>query len=77
MPATVVLCSIPNCGEVATTKVAAPWKGGSHAELKIYGYACASHVYQMMELAKGRPDLGRLGPEESLGEIDTYPLARV
>lgn len=75
MPATIVKCSVPGCGEPAESKVAAPWKGGSFAELKTYGYACGHHFADVIEYAKTRPKPSRLPPDESVGEIGTYALA--
>lgn len=75
MPATIVRCSVPDCGKVAESKVAAPWKGGSFTELKTYGYACGDHFAEMVQYAKKRPKPARLPPDESVGEIATYTLA--
>jgi hypothetical protein len=75
MPATIVRCSVPRCGEAAESKVAAPWKGGSFSELKTYGYTCGQHFAEMIEYAKNRPKPTRLPPGESVGEIGTYTLA--
>jgi hypothetical protein len=72
---TVVKCSLPGCDDDAATKVAAPWKDGSHSELNTYGYACPAHVEDVVADAEGRPKAYRLAPGESVGEIGTFPLA--
>ena len=72
---TVVKCSLPGCDDDAVTKVAAPWKDGSHAELKTYGYACPDHAEDVVADAEGRAKVYRLAPGESEGKIGTLPLA--
>lgn len=47
-------CSVEGCGEPATYKVAAPWRGGSFAELKTYGFACDDHVRPVLADAEAR-----------------------
>jgi hypothetical protein len=49
-----VLCDMPGCGEPATHKIAAPWKGGGFSELKTYGFACGDHVRDVLRDAEGR-----------------------
>ena len=72
---TVVKCSFPDCDYDAVTKVAAPWKDGSHAELNTYGYACPAHAAEVVAAAEGRAKAYRLAPGESVGKIGTFPLA--
>src|SRR5262245_59036079 len=40
MTFSVVSCSMSDCAEPATYKVAAPWSDGSFSELKTFGFAC-------------------------------------
>ena len=77
MPKTIVKCSLPGCTEAAESKVAAPWKDGSHAELKTYGFACSSHTEPVLANAKKRPQPRHLAPSESVGGLSTYPLGSV
>ena len=44
MPTTIVRCSMPDCNEPATYKIAAPWSVGSFFELKTYAHSCADHL---------------------------------
>ena len=74
MPVTIVLCSMPDCGEVADSKIAAPWKYGRFSELKTYGYACSDHVQDVLLDAEARAEAVLLAPGEWLGEIEDYPL---
>ena len=72
---TVVKCSFAGCDDDAVTKVAAPWKDGSNAELNTYGYACPAHAEDVVADAEGRAKAYRLAPGESVGKISTFPLA--
>ena len=72
---TIVKCSFPGCSDDAVTKVAAPWKEGSNAELNTYGYACPAHTEDVVAEAEGRVQAYRLAPGESVGKISTFPLA--
>lgn len=74
MPKTIVKCSMRDCSEVAESKIASPWKDGSHAELKTYGYACPDHSDPIIAYAQKRPKPKHLAPSESVGGIDAYPL---
>ena len=74
MPKTVVHCSMPGCQVVAASKVAAPWRNGPHAELRTYGYACATHIDPVVAYAQQRHKSPHLSPDESVGEIGTFPL---
>ena len=72
---TVVKCSLPGCDDDAVTKIAAPWKDGSHSELNTYGYACSAHAADVLGDAEGRTKTYQLAPGESVGKIGTVPLA--
>jgi hypothetical protein len=77
MPKTIVKCSSPGCREDAESKIAAPWKDGSHAELKTYGFACSDHSETVIAYAQRRPKPRYLAPSESVGGIGTYDLGQV
>ena len=74
MPKTVVKCSMPGCKEAAAAKVASPWKDGSNAELKTYGYTCSAHAEPVVSFAQKRPQPRHLSPSETVGAIAAYPL---
>src|SRR5262245_15488650 len=50
----VVKCSVPDCGEPAAYKVAAPSSDGRFAELKTYGLACRDHIRDVLRSAEAR-----------------------
>lgn len=50
----VVRCSMPDCGEPATYKVAAPWSDGRFSELKTYGLSCREHIRDVLRSAEAR-----------------------
>jgi hypothetical protein len=60
-----VRCSIPDCDEPVTHKIAAPWSDGRFAELKTYGFACSAHVFHVFRDAEAR----WLAYEPARGEI--------
>ena len=72
---TIVRCSFPGCDEIAVTKVAAPWRGGSNAELKTYGYACPVHAEDVVTDAADHATEYRLAAGEFVGKFSTFPLA--
>ena len=51
---TVVRCSMPDCGEEAVYKIAAPWSDGRFSELKTYGFACTDHLADVLRSAEAR-----------------------
>jgi hypothetical protein len=52
--APVVLCSMPDCEEPATFKIASPWSDGRYSELKTYGFACFDHLGEILHDAEAR-----------------------
>jgi len=76
MPATIVRCSNPGCHTLASSKIAAPWKGGSFSELKTYGYCCHDHSDALISYAQRRPKPEHFAPGEWVGEIAVYDLPR-
>ena len=74
MPVTVVRCTNPGCHAGASSKIAAPWKGGVFSELKTYGYACPDHAEAVINYAMKRPKPSHLPAGESVGEIGAHEL---
>lgn len=74
MPMTVVRCSMPDCLGEATSKIAAPWRGGHFSEPKTYAYACPDHAERAMDYAERRPKPAHLSPGESVGDLAAYPI---
>ena len=60
MPTTTVRCSLADCREPASYKIAAPWSDGSFSELKTYGFACSNHLGYIFRCAEERQK--RLSP---------------
>ena len=54
MTNTTVKCSLPECREPASYKIAAPWSDGTFSELKTYGFACQDHVRDVCREAEVR-----------------------
>jgi hypothetical protein len=54
MSRTIVCCAVPDCGEPASHKIAAPWSDGRFSELKTYGFACPAHVRDVLREAEVR-----------------------
>jgi hypothetical protein len=54
MPTKTVRCSVPECREPASYKIASPWSDGSFSELKTYGFACSNHLGQVFRAAEAR-----------------------
>lgn len=67
-----VTCGVPECGNSATHKVAAPWSFGGFSELKCYGLACDAHTGAVFRDAKVRSKFHSLSLEETEGEIGIY-----
>src|SRR5258707_1392375 len=56
MPTTTVRCSLPECREPASYKIAAPWSDGSFSELRTYGFACSNHLGPVFRAAEERQE---------------------
>lgn len=65
-------CSIEGCGEPATYKVAAPWRGGTFVELKTYGFACGGHVRAVLADAEARWLDYEPTRDEVVGYVNVY-----
>jgi hypothetical protein len=65
---------MPGCTEAAVSKVAVPWHYGPIAELKTYGYACPAHTQSVVASARRRLNASPLAPQESVGQLRTFPL---
>jgi hypothetical protein len=69
---TVVRCSLPDCGEPAVYKIAAPWSDGQFSELKTYGHACTKHLGPVFRDADLRRATYRSAPGETVDELGIY-----
>lgn len=76
MPVTVVRCTNPGCHSAASSKIAAPWNYGAFSELKTFGYTCADHSEEVIKYAQQRPKPSHSTPDEWVGEIGVYDLAK-
>ena len=72
MPTTIVRCSMPDCNEPATYKIAAPWSVGSFFELKTYAHSCADHIRATFRDSEQRQQAYKPGPGETIEEIGIY-----
>jgi hypothetical protein len=72
MPTHTVRCSLPQCAEPASYKVAAPWSDGNFSELKTYGFACASHLGAVFRAAEERQESGPPPPGETVEELAIF-----
>ena len=72
MPTTTVRCSLPECREPASYKIAAPWSDGSFSELKSYGFACSDHLGPVFRDAEQRRQDYEPAPGEAIEELAIY-----
>jgi hypothetical protein len=72
MPTTTVRCSLAECREPASYKIAAPWSDGSFAELKTYGFACSNHLGYVFRTAEARQSDYPPSPGEAVEEIAIF-----
>jgi hypothetical protein len=72
MPSTIVRCSMGDCEEPATYKLAAPWSDGTFSELKTYGHACSDHLGAVFRDAEMRREAYHPTPGETVEEIGIY-----
>jgi hypothetical protein len=72
MSTTIVRCSLPDCHEPATYKIAAQWSDGRVSELKSYGFACSDHLGSVFRDAESRRQDYQTSPGETLEEIAIY-----
>ena len=63
---------MPDCREVATYKIAAPWSDGRFAELKTYGLACSDHLGPVFRAAEQRREEYHPSPGGRVEEIGIY-----
>jgi hypothetical protein len=68
----VVRCTMPECGEPAVYKVAAPWRDEHHQGLKTYEFACADHLLPLFRDAEGRWLEYEPQPEETVEELGVF-----
>lgn len=69
-------CSVADCAQAATYKVAAVWTDGKFRELKPYGLACEAHRDNVLIDANRRRAGLRLAEGEQVEEIGIYRLER-
>ncbi|MFO0937105.1 MAG: hypothetical protein U0798_11385 [Gemmataceae bacterium] len=67
MPPYPVFCQSPECGNLATHKVASEWSDVVTSELKTYALCCESCVPHWLEIARDRQRVCHLTDGESLG----------
>jgi hypothetical protein len=72
MSRTLVCCSVAECREPASYKIAAPWSDGSFSELKTYGHACSDHLGEVFRDAERRRMAYHPSPGETVEEIGIY-----
>jgi hypothetical protein len=67
-----VRCFEPDCQELATYKVAAPWSDSRFWELKTYGFACGDHLKDILRNAEARWLAYEPVPGEVVQDINIY-----
>jgi hypothetical protein len=67
-----VFCSVPDCGEAAEYKVAAPWYDELYRGLRTYGFACMEHLRVVFEDAEIRWLEYEAVTEERVEEIGVF-----
>jgi hypothetical protein len=72
MPPTIVRCTMPECREAATYKIAAPWSDGRFTELKTYAHACSDHLGLVFREAEERREAYQPTAGETIEEIGIY-----
>jgi hypothetical protein len=72
MPTTIVRCSLPECREAASYKIAAPWSDGSFSELKTYGFACSNHLGAVFREAEARRGASPPAAGETVEELAIF-----
>ena len=72
MRMTVVCCSLRDCREPASYKIAAQWSNGQVSELKTYGFACSDHLGPVFREAEDRREEYPPVANETLEEIAIY-----
>lgn len=76
MPSYPVICYSPDCGELATLKIASRWSDGVTGELKTYFLSCDQCASKLMQKAREKRDACRLAPEETLSDPQVFELRR-
>jgi hypothetical protein len=67
-----VRCSLPQCRNSATYKIAAPWSDGHSKELVTYELACVEHFAVAFREAERRKRSYPQSAEEKVGELGIY-----
>lgn len=76
MPPYAVLCSSPNCQQLAIFKIAACWSDGITRELKTYALCCQNCLARQFQQSLRKQQACRLAPGETLEQPGIYLLAR-
>ena len=72
MDAKEVPCSLPECCNSASYKIAAPWSDGQSQELMTYELACVEHFAVAFREAERRKHAYPPSSEEKVGELGIY-----
>jgi hypothetical protein len=72
MSRTTVRCSLRDCREPASYKIAAPWSDGSFSELKTFGFACSNHLGAVFRAAESRQRDYASSPGETIEELAIF-----
>jgi hypothetical protein len=72
MDAKEVPCSLPECRNPASYKIAAPWTNGCCAELTTYELACVEHFAVAFREAERRKYAYPPSAEEKVGDVGIY-----
>lgn len=76
MPAYLVRCIVPGCGQPARYKIASHWSDGITSELKTYFLCCENCLPACRSLALRKFLACRLAPSETLDEPMVFLLQR-
>jgi hypothetical protein len=71
-----VFCHTPNCGKLASFKIAARWSDGTTGELKTYALSCPDCLPALYERSVVKQKACRLAAGETLETPGVYEIAR-
>jgi hypothetical protein len=72
MDAKEVPCSLPECSNAASYKIAAPWSDGQSEELTTYELACVEHFALAFREAERRKHAYPPSSGEKVGDVGIY-----
>jgi hypothetical protein len=70
-----VPCSLPECRNAASYKIAAPWSDGQSQELMTYELACVEHFAIAFREAERRKHAYPPSSAEKVGDVGIYRCA--